>query len=279
MSINKEHLYLETNLFDFSWNGTSKINWKDKLKELSSLAETENWGTNNKILDNYIKYTFYYIATEYNKGNKEYIAISKNKDKLNCLTFNTGLFTTSKEPIYAYFVENEHKPEDSGVKFQWFLIGFKTISNYELSVFKPLPSRMYYFKNPSELVFDPRIEIRANVPHILNDDDNVKRLPKIIQCADDRYKSMILQGAIDMAKKSVAACFSLAVPQYYKGSLQLLLPLYLTPYKDNSKKPDLVLTISKSNNDIYVGRTCLTYEMAYMNARLISKPYQSWLAL
>ena len=75
-------------------------------------------------------------------------------------------------------------------------------------------------------------------------------------------------------KKKVAANYKMAVPQYYSGKIQLLLPLCLV----DPNKPDLALVVSKNSvGNYYQGHTCLTLEMAYNNARLNAKPESNWL--
>ena len=75
-------------------------------------------------------------------------------------------------------------------------------------------------------------------------------------------------------KKKVRSNYKVAVPQYYDSKIQLLLPLCLT---SGSPNPDLALVVHKLNDSTYTARTCLTLEMAYMNARLIVKPQSDWL--
>lgn len=64
----------------------------------------------------------------------------------------------------------------------------------------------------------------------------------------------------------------MAVPQYFEGKVQLLLPLCL--HFDDI--PDLALVVTKVGN-VYQCHTCLTLDMAYNNARLIAKPESNWL--
>lgn len=74
-------------------------------------------------------------------------------------------------------------------------------------------------------------------------------------------------------KRKVECNYKIAVPQYYEGKVQLLLPLCLI----DPEKVDLVLVVTRRNN-YYIGKTCLTLDMAYNNARLIAKPETSWLS-
>lgn len=80
------------------------------------------------------------------------------------------------------------------------------------------------------------------------------------------------RGAIAEAERKAAANYTIAVPQYYNGRIQLLLPLCLT-----GDAPELALTIQREEG-FYSARTCLTLEMAYNNARQICRPMASWLA-
>ena len=81
-------------------------------------------------------------------------------------------------------------------------------------------------------------------------------------------------GAIETMKKKVTANYKIAVPQYFNGKIQLLLPLCL----EDPDVPDVALVVTKNNTgNYYQGHTCLTLEMAYNNARLIAKPESHWL--
>ena len=75
----------------------------------------------------------------------------------------------------------------------------------------------------------------------------------------------------EKAARRAAANYTLAVPQFYGGRIQLLLPLCLT-----GDKPELALTIQREDG-FYAARTCLTLDMAYNNARLICRPEASWI--
>lgn len=83
-----------------------------------------------------------------------------------------------------------------------------------------------------------------------------------------------LLGFLKESDPKLAQYFSgnIAVPQYYNGKIQLLLPLYLS----HSENPDLALALEQ-HEKCYIARTCLTMKMAYNNARLITKPQSTWL--
>lgn len=97
-------------------------------------------------------------------------------------------------------------------------------------------------------------------------------MPEEIRNSSNMQSSLI--GAIDIMKKKITANYKIAVPQYFDGKIQLLLPLYLL----ERPQPDLALVVTKNTSgNSYQGHTCLTLEMAYNNARLIAKPDSNWL--
>lgn len=235
------------------------------LEQLKSLASPESWDyTQSKltnkplpILHNYLFHTFARIQEE----NKICI-------KENYCCFNTGLGTSNHEEIFMLFKK--------GTK-GWYFLDFCKESDSNLMRFTTLPDRASYFENPSDLIIDSSIEIRINIDHIVEDQNNFSRFPDHIKSLPKHQLINTFKGAIDHARKRVKRNYKTAIPQYYRGyisspQLQLLLPLCLTDHS----KADLALAIYKDNG-IYSGRTCLTLDMAINNARLIAKPDDEWL--
>ncbi len=247
------------------------------LDELSKMAAEEVWQFRNPtpeqqqykhpILYNYIHHTFKRLKEEYDGTDNPKFKQSKIAIVGDKACFNTGLYTDNYEQIFGYFTRNRREGAQP-----WYMMGFVRESDLELNDFVPLPTRAEYFTDISDLIFDYRLEIRVNVEHILNNPNNIARLPRIFQNTGQRELLMnIFSGAVNLAKKKVAANYRLAVPQYYEGRVQLLLPLCL-----ESSVPDAALVIYKEGS-IYQGRTLLTIDMAYNNARLIAKPESDWL--
>lgn len=155
---------------------------------------------------------------------------------------------------------------------KWFLDGFYT--SYQISNIgvNERPQRANYFTNPSDLVFDTNCEIIPQYAHIFNDPENFLRIPDSVR--ESSNKTMLFDGAIHRAKQMINANYKTAVPQYYKGKIQLLIPICLI----NENVPDLALVVSKNQiGNQYLGHTCLTLDMAYNNARLIARPDSLWL--
>ena len=101
--------------------------------------------------------------------------------------------------------------------------------------FVELPQRVNYFSDPAELIYDPKIRLAINYQHII--EDNLERFPEELRVTP--MLAPLLQSAIEMAKKRVARNYKTAIPQYYEGKIQLLLPICLrTP-----EKADLALVI------------------------------------
>ena len=126
-------------------------------------------------------------------------------------------------------------------------------------------------------MYDFRLAVRPNIDHILGDENNLLRVPEALRGSSNaRLLRRVFEGAIAEAERKAAANYTIAVPQYYNGRIQLLLPLCLT-----GDAPELALTIQRAiqrEEGFYSARTCLTLEMAYNNARQICRPMASWLA-
>ena len=228
-----------------------QVNWNEYTTGLASIAAPEIWSNetypNNGILANY-------IVNTYKKLQAERKIIIESDYAL----FNTGLFTKYYEPIYAF-------QTGSDISF---------LTDYELGNkgIPERPERANYFSKPELLLFDWHFPINVHYPHILEDTENQKRIPKDILQSENLIN--IFDGAINTMKKKVSANYKIAIPQYFDGKIQLLLPLCL----QSDNQPDLALVVTKVG-DYYQGHTCLTLDMAYNNARLIAKPESNWLSV
>ena len=242
----------------------------DVVKDLAeNVADSEPWDFSDSaekkhaILKNYLHYYFRKL--------KEESKVQYTNDN-QCCVFNTGLVTTNQEDIFAYFEKNRNQGKSlSPFFFRGFL---KRSSPILLSAFgATLPEPANFFEKPELLLLNPKFEIVPDVEHIIS--DNRDRFPDHLRSADDAELRRQLAGAIDDVKKKVRTNYKIAIPQYYGGKIQLLLPLCLT---SGSPNPDIALVISKVlNQEMYSAKTCLTLKMAYNNARLVVKPQSDWL--
>lgn len=258
-------MYKEFSLINFCY----LPNYNDKIEELASQARSERWDFQNdpqdvqhKILVNYIGHTFKRLH-ELQRKNPEANFLVETP-ALCC--FNTGLFTENFEPIYALM-----DPNDNGYITKWKMKGFYKESARELRKIANLPSRAEYFNNVEDLMYDTRYELRVNIDHILEDQRNKERIP--LEYRNSPILPMLFRGAaLEYAKIRIMENYKAAVPQYFHGKIQFLIPISL----GDPAKVDLSLAVGKEG-DIYTGHTCLTLDMAYNNARLIAKPESDWL--
>lgn len=247
-------------LFDFAWFEK----YEEKIDFLTKLAMKEEWDYKNSknkfphpILRNYIEHTFQKVYADN--------LIEYTPDNEYCI-FSTGLVTDNQEDIYGLFQKNK-KPN---AFCNWYFIGWKKQSDRDIVKFSKLPESANYFTNASDLIYNHDLELRINTDHII--DDNINRFPEIIQNMDKHMIKNLLDGTINDAKKRLKRNYKTAIPQYYNGSIQLLLPICLM----SKSKADLALVIEKCEES-YRASTCLTLDMAINNARLIAKPDDEWL--
>ena len=223
---------------------------------LADLADPEDWGPGNRILKNYLSFSF------------SRAVFLTERDVDQTAPSNLPLVTAALDRGDTHYPPNT-KPD---ARQRWFLKGFFKESDPMLVSFEYLPCRVRFAEDPSELVFDYRLPIRSNIDHILGDEENLTRIPASLM---GEGNSLLLrrafEGAVVEAARRAAANYTLAVPQFYGGRIQLLLPLCLT-----GDKPELALTIQREDG-FYAARTCLTLDMAYNNARLICRPETSWI--
>lgn len=255
----KEYMDL-IDLYDYMYWG----DYNAQIQTLSDKAMKEPWSfegsSDNNILKNYLSNTF-------NRLQQEYKVI---ETETYCL-FNTGLFTEQYIPIYVYGELNKNSLTNTSLQ-KWYFKGFK--DEYELTSIDidiDFPERADYFTDTTLLVFDWHCKVHPNYNHILNDLNTYNRLPNCIKESERPLE--VLKGYIDTAIQRVTANYKLAIPHYYQEKIQLMIPLCFS--KDNT--PDIALILEKRKGNHYQAKTCLTMEMAYMDARIIAKPESNWL--
>lgn len=236
------------------------------LESLKLMADEEDWNykkTKSRrkypVLYGYILYTFARLLEE---GK---IAQAVDAGGRRVASGNTGLVTPKQEEIFAYFVESRNATDPR----KWVLQDFLEASHRALVHFPKQAEIANYFENPSDLIYDPDRELRVAMDHAL--DDNLQRFPEALRSNSFQLQNA-LEGARRNAIKRVRRNYKTAIPQYYQGQLQLLLPLCLT----DPSKADLALVVSRAG-EVYLGTTVLPLEVAYNNARLIARPDREWL--
>lgn len=236
----------------------------EHLGALSSIAEPEEWDYRHipsshpkPILYNYLRYTYQRLAEE------DKIAVAENG---SAIAFNTGLVTPVQEPIYCYCLQNRLQDSPQA----WHFHGWRRRGEYDMTRFSALPEMAHYFDDPSRLVLDFRKELRVNVEHIVA--ENQERFPAPYDHMPGYQLQTFLNGAIANAQERVRRNYKTAIPQYYKGRMQLLLPLCLSA----PDVADLALVV-EDHEQFYRVSTCLPLDMAYNNARQLARPDRDWL--
>ena len=295
---NKDELILLT-----QW---ANINQKSAIETLKNMALSERWTYSienenypSPILAKYLKWTFVKLMRE-NKilYSNEYAA------------FNTGLVDKFYKPIYAVFDKNKYN------KQPWHFIDFcvagsSTIAARRLTEnFSQLPERASYIQNYDDVIYDTSLPVDVNWEHIIL--ENIERMPiellrqvclgtfdvldpsQLSECDKSHYYkelrnvleanpmrlsiiSSMMNMAVETAKQRVAWNYKTAIPVYYPtdDSVHLILPLAL-----NINEPDeisIALVMTKTPSGRYRAVTIFTLDMAYSNARLVTKPSSDWL--
>ena len=250
--------------------------YETQLRPLADQLPVEKWSFEGRsdfgVLRQYVIYTFEKLKDEQDQAqpHEKMNFIYEGKDNA---CFHTGLYDVNWQAVYFCCRRN---PKAGGAP--WAFTSF--CNSYNIS-YTGIPAnaasalrRADYFSDPSALIYNTHLQITPQWNHILNDEKNYLRIPSALRALGKDVCRNVINGAIDKAQKRIDANYHTAVPQWYQGRIQLLIPLYLT----NEIKPDLALVLSLSDDrSQYWGHTCLTTEMAYNNARLIAKPESFWL--
>ncbi|MEM7370468.1 MAG: DUF3825 domain-containing protein [Bacteroidota bacterium] len=251
----------------FAWLG----DFDRHLHRLAGMAQAERWEYSNDhdhrfpILKSYLNHTFRRLKEE------DKIAFSCAHEEKRYACFNTGLVTEKQEEIFAYLVPNKHrKRSDSYLQRpKWMLKCFGRESHRMMSHFPDRPKIASYFDDASELIYDSNRRLVPDYNHIV--EDRFERFPAHLRSLGHNELLSRVRHAIILAERRVKRNYRTAIPQFYEGNIQLLLPLSLEhPYR-----VDMALVVAKEHQ-IYRANTVIPLEWAYQNARLIAPPYLNW---
>ncbi|MFZ4605710.1 MAG: DUF3825 domain-containing protein [Caulobacter sp.] len=275
--------------------------WDDRLRSLAELAEPERWTYNHvpsdhnlPVLDKYISHTFIRLFDQQKVVEAEQIAC-----------FNTGLLTPGHEEIFGIFTVSDNYDRTNPISQtnkKWWMKMWVRSGDRALTDFMELPALAEYWNDSRDLVFDPKIQVQLNIDHIIS--DNINRFPEELGgkvSADGKPTDLTgaegegdedtevesqnspqapislaarnaLEGAMKHSLRLAQRSYRIAVPQFYRGKIQLLLPVYLR----NAEVPDLALTLER-HGGWYRAATVLYMDWAYAHARLLARPNSEWL--
>lgn len=258
--------------------------WYDQLYDLASMALPESWRfreptyiTKNEetpILERYINFIFNKQYTEFSYEENPIRADQLFYKRNEVCCFHTGLLTRRYKGIYAFFQRNKKKD----TLLDWHFKGFVDETSPHLRYIQPLPEKPGFLVHDYEARYHSEWPIRVNTEHLLFDEGNRSRLPEYMQTNSKLNLSLLLETAVEIARRHADVVPSIVVPQIYQGRLQYLLPLYLSKMQGiGNALPDVALALSPMEDGYYSGHACLTLEMSLANARVLARPTAVWL--
>lgn len=265
------------------------------------------------ILKNYLSYTFERLQYEDEQKMNPRAKILINAKNA---VWNTGLVDAVYDSIYAFFERNDGRNPKITQPWIFLGFGTAN-SYYQkiITDFPYRPEAAQYFNNPRELFYDITASYPTyNKEHIFREnierlplgflkkgategfqfEDNPGSLPRIEReayferlanaiYADEDWLQFLntrFNNAMNIALRRVAWNYKTAIPIYYPSihKMQLLLPLAL----EKKDVIDVALVCNhkydeSANVNNYEGKTIFTLQMAYTDARLITRPDSDWL--
>ena len=241
-------------------------------KALADLAEEEGWNYKvnpskdpHQILRSYFKYTFLRINE---------LPDHVVKSKSGSMAFNTGLVTRFQEQIFAVFLPRTATEKGPS----WILHAFEKESSHSfLHEFGGrIPPLARYFDSATQLVYDVALPLKVNVEHVPHDP---ARFPHALKGLSPTDLAALVNAKAPDAIERVRRNYKTAIPQFYRdgrsgvGKMQLLLPVALL----SRDRVELALAVDRLDSGVYLGKTVLTLDWAYNNARLLTRPDSDWL--
>ncbi|MGH2903657.1 MAG: DUF3825 domain-containing protein [Solirubrobacteraceae bacterium] len=246
------------------------------LGALARRALPESWdhrhesaadGDQYPILRHYMEATFERLLQEQSQGRRTILEGSLANGHPYAV-FDTGLRDRMRRPIYALF--DEHRDKDDPRRWWWR--GFLAEGEGPMREVAELPPPADYLKDPSALVVTPDevAGMRVDTTHILG--DHLARFPAHLRSQPELARQ-VFEGALRELPDRIRRNYRLAVAQYYRGSIHLLLPLHLGA----AQHADLALAVERTASGRRAS-TVLGKDYAYRQARVIARPERDWLA-
>ena len=288
--------YLEMNVFLKSVaDKVAAEDWSYKFKDTSTLP----------ILKNYIANTFDRLLLEEKILNGEVSGFASVRPIVRYnkkVYFNPGLtdrYYNKTVIVLKPVVEPVPLEGFEDLEYTWYEKA-RIYSSNECFISNDfnegdLPTPPRYYEKTSDLLYNPELQINLNDKQILLDGLDKGRILKyrgVYKKAkrEDKKKDTFLETvvaefrtAVQRAQDIAKQDFRFVVPQYRNGEreIQFLLPIYIDRVESyRNSEPDCVLVLKYDTSGRvpnYRAVTILTVNLAYSNARLLSKPNSLWL--
>jgi cold shock CspA family protein len=248
------------------------------LGPLAKKAAPEEWGYRHEyaterapypILRHYLEATFERLDEEQRLGHPTILDGTDESGRPYAI-FHTGLVDSLRRPVYALFEEQQ----SSNDLRRWRLREFLTGDEGPMREVAELPAAADYLSDPVGLQITPGevASMRVDTKHILG--DNLSRFPAHLR-SDAELARQVFEGELRELPDRIRRNYRLAVAQYYRGSIHLLLPLHLS---GASQRADLALVVERTPAGVRRASTVLGNDHAYQQARVIARPDADWLA-
>lgn len=266
---------------------------EEALPRLRELAETEDWGVDS---------LGYYLKSVYHRLIDDEKVDKSGRWPSFCrvggvVVFCTGLFT--RRGGHFIYAKLSGKKDGRFQKLEWLSHvtspdGHVTL-DAELGgldetgkkVNHGLPYPPNWIREPERLLFDYHYgsresgDIDFNFPHIYqnlksrgeNPSAFIARYPQRTPSFDNEIRKRF-----GMTRKRLQGNFKIAIPTFYRGEIQLLVPLYL---EEDPEKVSVALVVTLNRDPKrkchYYCPTCLSLDMARRDARVITRVSDTWL--
>lgn len=255
-----------------------RVSLDDAIQKLAEgYCKDENWdylqSPTNKypILKSYLNQTCKRIVFQ-----KKLVLGTSSRDGREYCCFNTGLADNLQREIFAYFGKNiTYNPDRKfSLTPEWYFLEFATEDDSNYSYYFEGEKKIATYFEDSEmanLFFDYGRRIVFNWEHIKErrgriDSEEIKKMNEV------QFRDAI-EDSVKMAEKRIRRNYKAAIPHFYHGKIQLLIPLC----DKNDRSKAIAAMVVQRIEKVYEVVTILSLDQAYNNARLLAKPDREWL--
>lgn len=253
------------------------------LSDLADIAIPEPWDNTSEsktggfdFLRSHIEHMFAKLRKEQASGEKDKILISGDGRHI---LWNTNLPSRyGQDILLCADVMKKPSGDEYFTSIRVITNGIRELRALGFSG-NVSPKTASFFKDANDVVYHPdwKVDIDSNfrkLRHVV--EDNRARFPKFYQTKATVYVARCLTNAIALSCTLAKRDYRFIVPMYSSthDEISFLMPLYLGG--QIKKTPDLAVILS-ADNGYYIPETVIGMREAYMDARLITRPSESWI--